>query len=95
MSCPNIVKGEGLLCLMTAMMTFPPGRQRLVLQYAEVEERRPQAHGQVHGCHLVLLHQGCDITQEVEQRLQHFPVLIRHQQNGGADGLQPLFLWNI
>ena len=83
------------LCQTLGAFACSPRRQRLVLQYAEVEQRRPEANSQVHRRHLVLLHQGSDIAQEVEQRLQHLPILVGHQQNGRSDGLQPLLLWDI
>ena len=60
-----------------------------------MKERRPQTHSQVHGRHLVLLHQGGDVAQEGEQRLQDLPVLVRHQQDGRSDGLQPLLLRDV
>lgn len=82
-------------CRILSVFMCSPRWQRLVLQYAEVEQRRPEANSQVHRRHLVLLHQGSDIAQEVEQRLQDLPVLIGHQQNGRSDGLQPLLLWDI
>ncbi|TNN54099.1 hypothetical protein EYF80_035720 [Liparis tanakae] len=44
------------------------------------------------GHHQLSLHSH--VTQEVEQRLQDLPVLIRHQQDGRSDGLQPLLLWD-
>lgn len=60
-----------------------------------MEERGRQAHGQVGGCHLVLLHSCRDVAQEVEERLQHLPVLVRQQHNGGLDGLEALVLGHI
>lgn len=72
-----------------------PWWQRLVLQDTEVEQRWAQTNSEVHWRHLVLLHQGGDVPQEVEQSLQNLPVLIRHQQYGCPDSLQPLFFRNI
>lgn len=49
--CWNALKTE--LCL--------PRRQVIILHDVEVEERRSEAHCQVHGGHLVLLNRGSDI----------------------------------
>lgn len=60
-----------------------------------MKKRRGQAHSDVHGRHLVLLHGRGDVTEEAEQRLEHLPVFIRHQHDGRLDGLQPLVLWHV
>ena len=60
-----------------------------------MEEGGGQAHGDVHGGHLVLLHRGSDIAEEAEERLQHLAVLVRHQHDGRLNGLQPLVLGDI
>lgn len=51
-------------------------REIVLLQNVEVEKGGGQAHSDVHGRHLILLHGGSDIAEETEQRLQHLPVFI-------------------
>lgn len=72
-----------------------PWWEIVFLEYVEMEERRGQAHGNVHGCHLVLLHRRSNIAEETEQRLQHLSVFIWHQHDGCLDSLQPLVLRHI
>ena len=72
----------------------PPGGAFL-LQQVEVEERGGQAHGQVHGRHLVLFHQADHVVQEAQQRLQDVTALVRQQQGGRLRCLQPLLLGDI
>lgn len=55
-----------------------PRGEIVLLENVEVEEGRSQAHGYVHGCHLVFLHRGSDIAEETQQGLQHLSVFIRH-----------------
>lgn len=70
-------------------------REVVLLEDVEMKKRRGQAHSDVHGRHLVLLHGRGDVTEEAEQRLEHLPVFIRHQHDGRLDGLQPLVLWHV
>ena len=72
-----------------------PWWEVIFLEYVEVKKGGRQAHSDVHGCHLVLLHGGCDIAEETEQCLQHLPIFIWHQHDGCLDGLQPLVLRHI
>ena len=60
-----------------------------------MKEGGGEAHGQIHGCHLILVHQGHYVMQEAQERLQGLPVLICQQQDGGLHGLQPLFSGDI
>lgn len=83
-------------CRARAQLAGPvPWRGILSLEGVEVEEGRRQAHGQVGGSHLVLLHSCCDIAQEVEERLQDLPVLVRQEHDGGLDRLEALVLGHI
>lgn len=60
-----------------------------------MEERGGQTHSQIHGRHLILLHQVDHVVEEAQQRLQDLPALIRQQQDGGLHGLQPLLLGDV
>lgn len=60
-----------------------------------MEEGGGQTHRQVHGRHLVLLHQVHHVLEEAQQRLQHLPVLVGQQQDGGLRCLQLLLLGDI
>ncbi len=53
-----------------------PGWGALSPQCVEVEERGGQTHSQVSAGHLVLTHAGRYITQEAQQSLQGFAVLV-------------------
>lgn len=70
-------------------------REVVLLEDVEMKKRRGQAHSDVHGRHLVLLHGRGDVTEEAEQCLENLPVFIRHQHDGRLDGLQPLVLWHV
>lgn len=62
-------------------------REIVFLEDVEMKKRGGQAHSNVHGCHLVLLYRGGDIAEETEERLQHLPILIRHQHDGRLHSL--------
>lgn len=62
------------------------------LEDVEVKKRGGEANGDVHRCHLILLHRGCDVAKEAEQCLQGLPIFIRHQHDSCLHSLQPLVL---
>lgn len=60
-----------------------------------MKEGGGQAHGQIHGRHLILVHQVYYVMQEAQESLQGLPVLVGQQQDGCLHGLQPLLFGDI
>lgn len=60
-----------------------------------MEQRGRQANSNVGRGHLVFLHTGHHFTEEEEEALKSFSVLIRQEEDGSLDRGELLVLWEV